>query len=387
MALMTPRERVLSAANRSCPDRVPLDLGSHPNGSMHVEAYERLKQLLGVQAETRLMHRWMQVAVIDEEVLTALDIDTRCVPLGRRDVALEHDIDCRTYVDQWGVVRHKPEGASYYELQRSPLAGEITTSDIIHHPWPDPHDPGITRGLRERAMRMRQSTRFALILTLPSPFVHGTQFIRGFQDWYIDCVRAPLLAATLFDAVLEINLALTKDILREVGDLIDVVVVADDLGAQDRLIVSPSTYRKLIKPRQARYLREIHWLTSAKVLYHSCGSVFDILNDLAEIGVDILHPIQMSAAKMEADVLKTCVGDRIAFWGGIDSQHVLPFGSVSDVEREVKCRIQDLGAGGGYVLSPTHNIQTEVPPENVCALYRAAKEYGGYKPESLGAPA
>jgi uroporphyrinogen decarboxylase len=372
------RDRILKALNNCPSDRIPLDFGSHPNASIHIKAYERLKSYLGIQSETQLMHRWMQVAAVEEEVLRHFDIDTRTLPLGKRDIQLERDLDEFTYVDQWGVTRTKPPGTDYYELKRSPLAGEISLSDIMQFNWPDPLDPGITRDLRERALKLRQTTDFAVVVTLPSAFIHYTQFIRGFEDWFLDCGSDHRLFEALADAVLEINIASVQGILCEVGDLVDVVVTADDLGEQRGTIVSPSTYRELIKPRQKRYFDEIHDRTDAKLVFHTCGSVFDILMDLIEIGVDVLNPVQVSANKMETATLKAVAGDQLAFWGAIDTQYVLPYGSPEDVQHEVIKRIADLGDGGGYVLSAVHNIQPEVPPENLCAMFEAGLKFGKY---------
>ncbi|HEY42438.1 MAG TPA: hypothetical protein G4O11_00450 [Anaerolineae bacterium] len=325
-----------------------------------------------------MMHRWMQVALVDEEILRFFDIDTRRLALGKRDIPLECNLEDETYIDQWGVVRRKPPGALYYEVIKSPLVGEISISDIVQYPWPDPHDGGVTRGLRERAQVLRQRTDFAVVVTVPAAFVHYTQFIRGFEDWYIDCVNDVRLIETLFDAVLEINIASVQEILHEIGDLVDVVVTADDLGDQRGTIVSPALFRTLLKSRLKRYFDEIHRLTEAKLLFHTCGSVFDIVRDLIEIGVDVLNPIQVSAAKMNTERLKTEVGAKLAFWGAIDTQQVLSYGSVSDVEAEVKQRIIDLAPGGGYVLSAVHNIQPGVPPENICEMFRAAQELGAF---------
>lgn len=378
---MTHRERVLAALNHQPPDRVPLDLGSHPNASMHVKAYEKLASLLGIQCTGRLMHRWMQVATIDEAVLRHFDIDTRRLALGQRDIPLERDLDENTYVDQWRVIRQKTPDADYYELQESPLAGEITISDIVNYHWPDPHDPGITRGLRERAVQLRQSTDCAINVTLPSPFVHTTQFVRGFKDWLVDCASDPCLAEVLFDAVLDVNLAVAQEILREVGDLVDVVTTADDLGGQTQTLVSPKMYRWLFKSRHKRYFEAIHRLTDGKLLFHTCGSVFDLIDDLIEIGVDALNPVQVSATKMDTASLKVKADNRLAYWGAIDTQWVLPFGTPSEVRVEVRRRIAELGVGGGYVLTSVHNIQPDVPPENVCAMFEAAQELGIYAGE------
>ena len=150
---------------------------------------------------------------------------------------------------------------------------------------------------------------------------------------------------------------------------------ADDLGLQGGLMVSPEAYRALIKPRHERYFRLLHERSPAKVLFHTCGSVAEILDDLVEIGVDILHPVQVSAAGMQPAYLKQRWGGKLTFWGGIDTQHVLPRGSTEDVKAEVERRVEEFGRGGGYVLGAVHNIQPDVPTPNVLTMYRHARAY------------
>jgi uroporphyrinogen decarboxylase len=346
--------------------------------SIHVIAYERLKRHLGIatDAEPRVMHRMMQAVEVDEAILQHLDVDTRCVIAGRPDHSRAREIDDRTYQDEWGVVRRKPPGGYWYDQENGPLAGEITISDIVNYPWPDPHDPGYVRDILPRIERLRRTTDCALVLGVPSAFVHVSQYVRGFEDWFIDAARDQRLLCALFDAVLEVNMALAGEILQTAGHLVDVVMTADDIGAQHGPIVSPQAYRTLIKPRQRAYFEFIRERTPAPILYHSCGSLYVILKDLIEIGVQALTPVQVTARGMQTDRLKEEFGDRVAFWGAVDTQGVLPFGTVEDVRAEVRRRVRDLAPGGGYVLSAVHNIQPEVPPENICAMFEAARIAG-----------
>ncbi|MCK5878812.1 MAG: hypothetical protein KAH24_03470, partial [Holophagae bacterium] len=179
----------------------------------------------------------------------------------------------------------------------------------------------------------------------------------------------------LFDRVLEITMELARRELELVGPDVDIVFCADDLGSQDGLLVSPDHYRRHIKPRHKKYFDQIHSMTSAKIGFHSCGSVVSVVDDLIEIGVDVLNPIQVTAAGMDPLTLKKKYGDRLAFWGAMDTQHVLPNGSVGDVQRMVEERIGQLGEGGGYILSSCHNIQPDVPTENVLAMFEHARTY------------
>ena len=372
MTQMTHRERVMAALSHQEPDMVPLDLGSTIDSSIVSEAYQSLMAHLGVEEEIVLTNRMMRSVGVSERVLQALDIDTRGVfPGAPADVMLEGD----RYRDQWGVERVRPAGSYYYDQVRFPLSGPISARDILSYPWPDPYDPIRTKGLQDRVREVREQGDCAAVLNLPSAFVHASQYLRGFEDWYMDIAADTKLAGILYDAVLDVNLAICQQILSAVGNDVDIVMTADDLGLQNGLMMSPEVYRQLVKPRHRRYFQLIHSLSPAKLLFHTCGSVVDIIEDLVEIGVDVLNPIQVTAKGMTPQALKHKYGDRLAFWGAMDTQQVLPHGSIANVQREVERRIEELGCGGGYVLGAVHNIQPDVPPENVLAMYRYAREY------------
>jgi uroporphyrinogen decarboxylase len=248
-------------------------------------------------------------------------------------------------------------------------------SDIVNYPWPDPDDPGYVQGLKERLKWIRENTDCATILTLPAPFVHISQYLRGFEDWYVDLIINTKRIEALFDAVLEITMEVARQELHEVGQDVDIVICADDLGAQQSLQFSHEHYVKYVKSRHEKYFRQIHDLSPAKVLFHTCGSVAAIIEDLIETGVDILNPVQVSAGGMDPVELKKKYRGKIAFWGAMDTQSVLPHGSVDDVKKMVAERIEQMGEGGGYVLSSCHNIQPDVPLENVLAMFHYAREY------------
>ncbi len=372
------RKRVIRALSHQEPDRIPLDLGSTRNSSINLVAYQKLKAYFGIEAEDKILHKFQQSVVVDEKILEALDIDFRCVAQGKSDSRPDIPVGEDGYRDEFGVIRRKPPGSFYYDLVKSPLAGPITIQDVLNFPWPDPHDPGYTRGLRQELLDLRQKTDYAIVLHLPSAFVHVTQFLRGFEDWFLDLAADQKLAAALFDAAVENSTALTEEILKAGGDLADVVACGDDLGFQNGLVVSPELYRRLFKPRHKRYFDTIKKYTSAFIHFHCCGSIHEILDDLIELGVDAIHPVQVSAKDMDSSILGAEFGDRLSFWGAIDTQQVLPNGTPEEIKAEVKRRIKDLAPGGGYVLGAVHNIQPEVPVENIIAMYEAAKEYGQY---------
>lgn len=378
MKTMTPRERMLTALARKEPDVAPVDIGGVRSTTIHIDGYRKLRSHLGLPpVEPRISERMMQVVQLDEDAAQALGVDTRMVVPGTPDNTRDHMIDERTWQDDWGLIRTKPVGAVWFDLAGSPLSGEITVQDILRYQWPDPNDPGRYRGLRDRVLAAKE-TDYAVIMNLPNACVHVSQYLRGFEEWYMDAAADPDLFAAMLDAVLEVNMTIASKILDEVGDIIDIAATSDDLGTQGGLQVSPPFFRKVIKPRLQKFFDAIHSRTKAPVFFHTCGSVYDIIGDLIDVGVDALNPIQVTAAKMEPANLKREFGEHVSFWGAIDTQKVMPFGTQAEVEAQVKTRLRELGEGGGYVVCAVHNIQSEVPAENIVAMCRATREHGRY---------
>ncbi len=367
---MTHRERVVCALNHREPDRVPLDLGTTRFSGMVKGAYENLCERLGFGNPGPIVDRMQQLVEMDERILVHFDVDARAVSQGAPDRGGDVELSETEYRDEWGVVRAKPDGCSYYEVRKSPLAGEIGVGDVARYPWPDPTNPGRFRGLREKARRLREETDYAVIYNARYNLVHMTQYLRGFEDWYCDLAQNHELFQALMQAVLENLLELNRLALTEVGPYIDVLAFGDDIGLQDRTVCSLALYRKLIRPCQEAIVNQIRSLTPAKILYHSCGSVYAYIEDFIGMGIDTLNPIQVTAKNMEPERLKREFGGRIAFWGGVDNHRLLPHGTPGEVERGARRAFEILGAGGGYVMAAVHNIQPDVPPENVCALFR-----------------
>ncbi len=377
---MTPRERVVAALKHQEPDRVPIDLGGTWCTTTTLAFYEKLKQHFEIDSPTVLMERTMQVSMIDERILEKLHVDTRFVCYNAPELERNQTIELGEglYRDPWGIEWIKPPSSYYYDLYKPPLSGEITVSDIVNHPWPEPYDAGYTRGLRERVEKMRAETDCALVLNLSLWVLQCSQNVRGYEDWFMDLAAAPHLIECMADCITESLLGPLEMVTAEIGDLVDAISVSDDIGHQDRLCMSPKTYRRIFKPRHARLAQAIKSRSDKPLMWHTCGSVYDILDDLIEIGVDSLNPVQTSAKNMEAGWLKREFGDRLSFWGGIDTMHVLNNGTPDEVRAEVKDKIEALAPGGGFILNPIHNVQPDVPVENLQAMIDAALEYGRY---------
>jgi uroporphyrinogen decarboxylase len=380
MAEMTPRERVWAAVNHREPDRVPLDIGGGSSTGIVVEGYDKLKEHLGVSGETRELNKIFRVARTDEEVMQRLDSD--CRPLGIRPPEnwTPPPAEPGTFIDIWGITWRQAfygDGCYYWELARNPLA-EASIEDLESYPWPDPLDPGFTAGLAEDARALYEETDYAIMADGGfKSFWEMGYMLRGLEQMLMDLVLNPEFVKALMSKLLEINKAGTERFLDLAGPYIQVFRAADDLATQRGPLMSPQTFRTLLKPFYQEYFDFVNSKTEAKIFYHSCGNVTDLVDDLVEIGVDILNPVQVAAIGDTAE-LKTRFGDKVTFWGAIDTQHVLPHGTVAEVEAEVRNRIRDLGPGGGYVVGPVHNIQPDVPPENIVAMAEATRKYGTY---------
>jgi uroporphyrinogen decarboxylase len=184
----------------------------------------------------------------------------------------------------------------------------------------------------------------------------------------------------VMDRTLQFWLDFYSGFLTEVGDIVDVIMIGDDLAGQSGPLFSPKFYRTVVKPRQKKLVQHIKSLTPAKVWYHTCGSCYEYIPDLLDNGVDILNPVQIGLVNMDPASLKKEFGDRLVFWGGgIDSQHILPFASPDIIREEVRKNMGHFKSGGGYVFNSVHNLQYGIPPENIAALFDAAYEFGFYE--------
>ena len=375
---MTSRERVRAALEHREPDRIPFDLGGSRVTGIHVRAYARLRTLLGLPiGELHVDDVTQQLADVEPDVLDALGCDVRgVVPRAtftyRREMHEEGEY--RTFVDEWGVGRRMPlAGGLYYDSYAPPLAGDVEDAAIDRYLWPDAADPARSVGMAEEARRYAlEEWRAVHVSSICGGLTEGLFKLRGFEDGYMDLAADPARARRLMERILEVKLAYWSRVLPQLAGVVDVVGEADDLGGQDRTLFSPATYRTLVKPLHRELFAFLHAHTDAKVFFHSCGAVRELIPDLIEIGVDVLNPIQVSAAGMETAALKREFGRDLVFWGGgVDTQRVLGSGTPDEVRTEVRRRVGDLAPGGGFVFAAVHNIQPNVPPENVLAMRSA----------------
>ncbi len=380
---MTPRERVLKALGHEEPDRVPIDLGGNQTG-IHKVAYRDLLDHLGIRDEVAIMDPVQQLARPCEAVLERLHVDTRYIAAGaasgwaggiveaERDGRVWHDL-----TDEFGVRWSMPHDAQLYmDITHHPLAG-ATVEDLGDYPFPKGDDAGRFEGLREKALAIRRETPYALVSGISGVVYEICWYMRGLEQWYCDMLTQPEFCEALIDRTLAFWMDWFRVFLDEVGDLVDVVMIGDDLAGQSGPLFNPEFYRTVVKPRHRKLVRYIRSRTDAKIWYHTCGSCREYIPDLLDNGIDILNPVQISAANMDPADLKAAFGKDLVFWGGaIDSQHVLPFAPPEEVAGHVRRHLEIWAPGGGYVFNNVHNIQAGVPPENVVAMYDAAREFG-----------
>jgi uroporphyrinogen decarboxylase len=390
---MNSRERAKMALNHKEPDRIPFDLGGTVLTSIHVNAYKNLRRYLGLpDVEIGVMDVFQQIAVVDDDVRQLLKCDVRNV--APRSSAT-HQIIVNTtdmpgydfFHDEWRIGWRKPQdGGFFYDMFDHPLANASSIEDIKNFPWPDPEDPTRFAGLAERARYVGEELGELVILGgLAAGFIELTAWTRGFAKFYPDLVTNLDWLTYLMDKIIDLKLAYWEIALPMVGEYADVVQEADDLAGQFDLLISPEIYRKVVKPRHKKIMDFIKARTDAKIFFHSCGAIRGIIPDLIEIGVDIINPVQVSATGMESSALKRDFGNDMVFWGGlVDTQGVFTDGTPDQVRDEVRRRIDDFGPGGGFVGAAVHNIQANVPPQNIMAMWETLQEFGQYGPGGVG---
>jgi uroporphyrinogen decarboxylase len=367
MTTLTPRARVLRGLSHQEVDRVPIDLGGTHNSTMCTGAYENLKKFLGVDAPSEEISRAFEIVRLDEKVLRRLPVDTRGV-FARPPVKTQTRwLDDRTYVDDWGITVYRPENSRQFDIVAHPLA-EATIGDLERYDWPDVEDEARYAGLREQAQLLHEGTNYAICgATLDTTIYDKAWQLRGMARFLEDLLLDPGFALALLEKVADVQYRRHERFLKAVGKYLDVITIADDMGNQRGPMIRPALYRTMVKPFHRRYVELIRRFTDARILMHACGSIVDLVDDYIEIDVDALNPMQVSAVGMSPENLKRRFGGRMAFWGGIDSQYVLPKGQPEEVRRAVADTLAVMGLGG-YVLGAVHNIQDDVPPENVWAM-------------------
>jgi len=374
---MTSRERVLASLAHQEPDRIPIVLGVSNATGIKMGPYRELKALLGIDAPDAYLYDWPELGTAkpDEETMLRLHSDVRGVldlepaEVRERNANREPHAPC---IDSWGSGQREIGPGEWFPGVH-PLAEATTIEEIEAYPWPDPEDPTRVAHAAEQAAALVEHRRFAVMATpwLLFPFERAFA-MQGMDTFMMNMVMHRDFARALLKRIAEVCKGIMGSFLREVGEMIDIIKIGDDLGTQESLLISPTMYREMLKPIHADFIAFIKERTTAQVLFHTDGDVFPLIEDFIEIGVDILNPIQTSAGKMsDLRELKRRFGRDIVFCGAIDTHRVLPGGTPEQVRDEVGRVIDILGPGGGYMVSSVHTIMNEVPAENILAMVDA----------------
>ncbi len=402
---MTHRERVLTALRHREPDRVPIDLGGTVDSTVSAMAYQPLRRALGLPANvTRVADVCQFTAIIDRDVREALQVDTAIIqpeprqwspgtlPDGssaefpaRFQPQLLMDGSQVLLDDEGTVTLRMPAGGYYFDPVHSPLWEATTIQEIDKH-WQaiEAYDSPayLDKSYRELAgvaRSVREETDYLVVAFFGGHILQAGQQLRGWERFLVDLLTNRPLAEALMDRLTDAHIRRFARFAETVGPFVDVVQFEEDLGMQDRPLMSPALYRQAVKPYHQRLFGYARSACTARLLLHSDGAVAPLIPDFIEMGVDALNPIQISAAGMDPAELKRQYGQDLTFWGAAcDSQEVLPYGTPQDVADQVRRQIDILAPGGGFVLAPIHNIQAGVPAANVVALFRTAHEHGRY---------
>jgi uroporphyrinogen decarboxylase len=404
---MHSRERVKTVFEHREPDRVPIDLGSTSPSTISAIAYIKLCKHLNIQCDCRMVDMLQQVVHIDESIRERFHVDLKgifpqverwrdekladgsiCgVPDAWRPVTLPDG--SKIVYDGDNIVFKMPYNGYYYDHVYWPLK-DAAIEDLDDFVWPAPFSfyklPDVNNlniylnGLEEEAKYWYENSEYALVGSFGGSIFEAATGLMGYERFLTDIIANRKFVEKLLDKLVNANIEYAKRYLEKAADYIDVILVGgEDIGGQDRLEINPELYREVVKPRQKKLWEFIKKNSRAYLLVHSCGAISEIIEDYIDLGVDAINPVQVSGANMDSRILKDKFGDRITFWGGgCDTQRVLPFGSPGEVDKEVKKRINDFAPNGGFIFNQVHNIQPNVSPENITAMFDAAYKYGKY---------
>jgi len=414
---MTSRARMRKALSHQQPDRPPLDLGSTLVTGIHAGAYARLKKALGIsEGRIRVSDPFQMLAEVEESVKAALGVDTMGIQLPTTIFGYKNE--------KWKPFRMFD--GNEVEISGNFQYDVLPTGDIVQYPKGDRSAPPSgrmpkdgfyfdtivrqepideaalnpkewveqsfslyteedLRFLEESAKWWYEHSDYSLvgnfggagfgdIAFVPGPDVPHPKGIRDPEEWYVSSLTRKEYIKEIFQLQLDLQMKNLQMFRQAVGDRIDVVFMSGtDFGSQNGPFISPDAYRETFKPLHKIMNDWVHAHTAWKTFYHTCGSIVAFLDDFAEAGIDILNPVQISAAGMSPETLKGKYGNTFVFWGGaIDAQHILPFAPPEQVREEALHNRAVFGRNGGFVFTNVHNIQATVPAENIVALLTAA---------------
>lgn len=411
---MNSRERILAALNHHQPDRVPIDFGGHRSSGIMIQAYQKLREFLGLpQSKLYIFDLIQQLALIEDDVLDLVGADV--VELGHQytryddywqDWELEDGTPCKIpafakvvrtsdgnviYGDENQGITIQKKGCLYFEQTHFPLMDsedetferlpyylqQIMWSRIGVPPAPAGFDPAGLAVWRQTAQNLRQSTDRAVYGTFGGNLMELGQFAFRIDNFLCELAANPARAHRFLDRLTEMHLENMDKFLGAVGEYIDIIGFGDDMGTQNGPQISPQMYREFFKPRhQILWQHAKQICPHLKVSLHCCGGVYPLLRDFIEAGLDAINPVQFTCKDMELSRLKREFGRDLTFWGGgCDTRDILPNGNPRQIRDHVRDNLAIMSPGGGFVFQQVHNIMANVPPQNIKAMFDAVKEF------------
>jgi len=371
--MISHRQRVLNTFNHEESDRVPRDLMG--NATMILDnAYFCLRDYLGF-SPIEPIRKGHTANYYDERILEYFDIDFRRIFLEVNEEynGIKENED-GTFTDIWGVV-YKKEGL-YVTPIKHPLSNVKDIEDIKKFNWPIAEKMFNFKGLGRKAKAMYYETDYALVARNPitEGFIDKSCALMGTENFLVSLITQPKIIEFILEHLYQIYSQIYSLFLDEIGEWVHMVETADDIGTQKNLLISPDHYRKFIKPLEKKLYQLIHEKAPKSALFrHTDGSVFSIIPDFIEIGVNVLNPVQTRTKNMDGNTLKMTFGDKITFHGAIE----LLENSIDFIQQEVKEKISIFKKNGGYIFAPCNHI-INTSPENIIGMYEAAEKYGNY---------
>ena len=410
---MASKDIVLQSISHKQPEKLPLDLGGTPSSGICAIGYNKLKTALGISDRNNKIYDVIQQVTQPElNLLDSLQVDVLCIgrtfndkPEDWYDITLS-DGSLAQYpswfkpepigngataaYDEEGMLAVMPKGTTgfdqcvfpyidgypdnYSELPRA--MQKIHWQKFAHSPWDNAAMPDFWNELRRRALKLREESDRALIVTCGCNLFEWGTFLRRIDNFLMDIYSEPEEVERLLDALMEIHLTSLEKVCAAVGDVADILRFGDDLGMGSGMFMSREKYQTLFKPRHKKLCEYVHTHSGMKTFLHTCGSIFPIIGDFVEAGYDIINPVQTSAKDMDPLSLKREYGKDITFWGaGCNTQQVLNRAKPDEVYDHTRRMIDIFFKDGGYVFNTVHNILHDVPAENMMAMYKAVSEY------------
>lgn len=383
---MNSRNRMKLALEHKEADQVPFDFGSTLVTGITDIAYKNLIESLGYKdREIAVAEIAYATADPHEDILRELHVDVLGIYPGgyaKKNIVPTVNNGRLGFTDAWGISWEKPDSGFFYDMVKHPLA-DVPYEEIGSFEFPDHLDSQRIGNIIGKAKKVREADDKYVILgsCIYAPGLFQLcQFLLSFEEAFVKLAIEEKYIQSLLDKVVEREIECWKNLLTQGGDFFDVVIYTDDFGSQNSLTISQKMIRKFFVPHYKNIFKEIKKLSPhIKILFHSCGAIYDIIPDLIEMGIDILNPIQVSCNNMDIMKIKKNFGKDIVLWGGgVDTQRILPYGTIQEVTDAVKKSIDIMAPGGGFVFNPVHSIQPEVPPQNLVAMFEAVERFGKY---------